>query len=334
MASVRARHWVGRLLAWVVLGTILTGCANATFKSDLSFGSRIGLRPDEPNVGVPTPTACDEYKTYTRYAMDLKEAYRTRTTQNRTWIYVAGITGLGVAAASGALAAATAVAAGTLALLAISGGFAAGTFMTIDNPELANVYNMAGNQIGTALAAAESQVLLAPEPKDCSAALATLVTAVSDARNTLETARTNSAAGALVRAQAGVRAVTEPTANPLGASLTHVTLNGEITAMNTVTSGPVPVPADGLLTLTVKNVPLESVQPKEIRVAIGSKILDMATAFPIKKPGAFEYDVKVQVPSTPPDAAKEYAPFLVLGPSKQRIPTAAGSELKLKYPGP
>jgi hypothetical protein len=44
---------------------------------------------------------------------------------------VAGILGLGVAAASGGLAAATAVGAGTLALLSISWGFAAGSFATI-----------------------------------------------------------------------------------------------------------------------------------------------------------------------------------------------------------
>ena len=158
-----------------------------------------GLRPDEPITGIGAP--CQEYKDYTTYALNLKEAYRTRTTQNRMWLYVAGITGLGVAAASGALAAATAVAAGTLALLAISGGFAAASFATIDNSELANVYNMAANQIGTALAEAESERLLAPA--NCAAPLAELVTAVSDARNELETARTNSAAGALIRARAG-----------------------------------------------------------------------------------------------------------------------------------
>ena len=57
MASVRARHWVGRLLMWVVLGTLLTGCANATFKSDVYSGARIGLRPDEPNIAAPQTDA-------------------------------------------------------------------------------------------------------------------------------------------------------------------------------------------------------------------------------------------------------------------------------------
>src|SRR5206468_11466622 len=99
-----------------------------------------------------TANACDKFTEYAKYAKQLKEAYRTRTTQNRTWIYVAGITGLAVAAASGALAAAAAVAAGTLALLAPSGSFTASAFATITNSELANVYNMAANEIGTALA--------------------------------------------------------------------------------------------------------------------------------------------------------------------------------------
>src|SRR5437899_2924519 len=106
----RGLYWVGRLLMWVVLGILLAGCA-PTFGSDVSWGQRLGFRPDEPDISVPTTAnACDKFTEYAKYAKQLKEAYRTRTTQNRTWIYVAGITGLAVAAASGALAAAAAVA--------------------------------------------------------------------------------------------------------------------------------------------------------------------------------------------------------------------------------
>jgi hypothetical protein len=334
MASGRARHWVGRLLMWVVLGTMLTGCTNATFKSDLSFGSRIGLRPDEPNIGVPTAaaglTVCDKYEEYTRYALDLKESYRTRTTQNRTWIYVAGIMGLGVAAASGALAAATAVAAGTLALLAISGGAAAATFATIDNTQLANVYNAAANHIGTALATAEAQIVR--NPADCATPLATLLVAVSEARNTLETARTDSAAGALARALAGQQAIKDIIAVQQDANLAQVVLHGEITAIKSTTSGlallPVAppasnVPPDRLITLTVTNARLESVPPTEIKIALGSKILDMAN--PLRRgAGTYVYEVDVLVPNTPPDGTKIYSPVVILGTSKQRIPGMAG----------
>ena len=265
--------------------------------------------------------------------MDLKEAYRTRTTQNRTWIYVAGIMGLGVAAASGALAAATAVAAGTLALLAISGGAAAASFATIDNTQLANVYNMAANQIGTALASAEAQMIR--DPKDCATALATLVIAVSDARNTLEIARTDSAAGALVRAQAGLKMITEVTAAQQAANPTQVILHGAITAINDTTAGRVSVSAGNPVTLTVKNTQLENVPPKEIKVALGSAELEMTDPFPTKK-SAFEYTVTVKVPSKRPDGNEKidgdemvYIPFLIVGKSQPRIPISAGSGLEL-----
>src|SRR6266850_2485024 len=172
----RRLRCVGWLLTWTVLGIVLSSCA-PTFQKDITWGQRLGFRPDEPDFSVPTAaTVCAAFKQYAIYSKQLKEAYRTRTTQNRTWIYVAGITGLAVAAASGALAAATAVAAGTLALLAISGGFTAASFATINNSELANVYNVAANDIGTALAAAEARVVVDYTPLNCAAQLATLVT--------------------------------------------------------------------------------------------------------------------------------------------------------------
>ena len=202
MGRARVSRWSRRLLAGVVLGTLLAGCGS--FKGDLEFGPRIGFRPDEPAFQLPDASnACSQLKTYILYAENLKEAYRTRATQNRTWIYVAAIGGLGVAAASGALAAATAVAAGTLALLAISGGFTAAAFATIDNSELANVYTVAANHIGTALGNVQGRIRRCPSnQQECAAQLAYLTAAISNARNTLETARTSSAAGALARSTA------------------------------------------------------------------------------------------------------------------------------------
>src|SRR5258706_14242841 len=127
---MRAGHvigWSARLLTLFVLGAILTGCG--TFSNpDISFGSRIGFRPDDPQFKVKlnaSPDSCEEQlNTYIGYAVDLKEAYRTRATQNRSWLYVAGIVGLGVAAAAGGLGIAGA-AAGTIALLSASGGLSA-----------------------------------------------------------------------------------------------------------------------------------------------------------------------------------------------------------------
>jgi len=201
---MRAAHvigWSARLLTLFVLGAILTGCG--TFSNpDISLGSRIGFRPDDPQFKLGSPTdSCTRLTSYIAYAVDLKESYRTRATQNRTWLYVAGIVGLGVAAASGGLGVAGA-AAGTIALLSVSGGFTAGAFATINNSELANVYTVAANDIGNALAFVEARYERCDSPKDCSGQLAYLREAVTSARNTLETARTDSAAGALARATA------------------------------------------------------------------------------------------------------------------------------------
>jgi hypothetical protein len=201
---MRAAHvigWSARLLTLFLLGAILTGCGTFS-NSGISFGSRIGLRPDDPKFVVDSPTdPCTGLTEYIRYAVDLKEAYRTRATQNRTWLYVAAIVGLGAAAASGGLGIAGA-AAGTIALLSVSGGFTAGAFATIDNSELANVYTVAANDINSALAHVEARMTRCHSKEDCSGQLAYLREALATARNTLETARTASAAGALARATA------------------------------------------------------------------------------------------------------------------------------------
>src|SRR2546428_106236 len=146
MRDVRIR---GILAALLTLGSILSGCATPTSRWDL-WREHLGFRPDEPVV-QPDITACKQNKTYSAYAQELQEAYHSRATQNRAWLYIAGILGLGVAAASGALAAATAVAAGTLALLAISGGFSAAAFATIDNSDLSALYTDSANGIDAAL---------------------------------------------------------------------------------------------------------------------------------------------------------------------------------------
>src|SRR5262245_25724877 len=171
-------RWIGRLAPVLPLAVMLAGCGS--FSGDIDFGPRMGFRPDDPPMQVPgavqqpEKTSCTALKDYIRYAENLKESYRTRATQNRSWIYVAAILGLGVAAASGALAAATAVAAGTLALLAISGGFASATFATIDNSELANVYTVAANNINKAIGNVEARVARCPGEVECAAQLAYL----------------------------------------------------------------------------------------------------------------------------------------------------------------
>jgi hypothetical protein len=345
MTRVRGPRWVRHLLMGGVLVTVLTGCATFNTK-DLSWGSRMGVRPDAPAIeDLMKAAPCDRFSKYTQYAKDLEEAYRTRGTQNRAWIYVAALTGLAVAATSGALAAATAVTAGTLALLSISGGFTAGAFATINNNQLANVYDDAAKEIGTAVANAEAHVWgVSPAPASttpasaappseamCSAQLAELITTVSQARNKLDTARTDSAEGALIRATAGQAALKDIIAAQTSADVTGIRLDGQITKIDGV-AGSFTVPAGGkLVPLTVTNAPLDQVAPADIKIAFGTKVIDMGAPFPTKK-GAYEYEVMLQIPAKPPDgdAVKTYMPAIVVGKAKKRIPAAAG--LTIIYP--
>jgi hypothetical protein len=211
--------WTGaRLLTLIALGTVLTGCGvfGSFDNPDISRGSRIGLRPDDAQINVRRTDTCEELKEYVKYAVNLKEAYRTRATQNRSWLYIAGITGLGIAAASGGLAAAGAAAAGTLGLLAISGGFTTGVFATIANDELASVYTVTANDIGTALTNTQARIVRCTRSQEeCGAEVAYLSNRVTSARNTLETARTTSAAGALARAGAAKKLLDEEIAKIL-----------------------------------------------------------------------------------------------------------------------
>ena len=192
--NIRVGIWV-----WILMGIALSGCA--TSRPDLTW-QHFGVRPDEPKLEIVTKdtTKCGEYEKYVTYSQQLQEAYHSRATQNRGWIYVAGILGLGVAAASGALAAATAVGAGTLALLAVSGGFAAGSFVTINNPYLAETYTIAANRVDAALKESEAK-RLSTAGEDCKEALAHLKTGIWEARTKLEESRTNNAVGALDRAK-------------------------------------------------------------------------------------------------------------------------------------
>ena len=119
----------------------------------------MGVRPDEPSPEkAAKPSACDEYRRYFIYAQELQEAYHARASQNRAWIYIAGILGLGTVAATGGLGAATAASAGTLALLSVSGGFTTGVFATLDNATLADMYTIAANRLDTARRRADAML--------------------------------------------------------------------------------------------------------------------------------------------------------------------------------
>src|SRR5437879_486417 len=80
-------HMVGA----VVLSWVLVGCSIAP--------QHFGIRPDEPVFTIDRATACQEFVAFAKYTQELQEAYHSRATQNRCWIYASGTTGLGTMAA-------------------------------------------------------------------------------------------------------------------------------------------------------------------------------------------------------------------------------------------
>ena len=220
-------------VAITLLGVVLGGCAS------------LGIRPAEPELArqvrddrgqLQSVGACEEFVAYFSYAQTLQEAYHSRASQNRFWIYGAGILGLGAVAAGGALAAAGAATVGMMALLSISGGFSAGFFATIDNPALADVYTIAATKIDAALKDAHARIpptlYVTANDEVCKAALNDLRARVSDARSRLEEARTDSAKAALQRAAAQqealrklaaeIQQVSDPTIVPVTAVITDI----------------------------------------------------------------------------------------------------------------
>lgn len=332
---MRPRSWSASVAILLVLLGTLSGCA--TSRSDL-WRQHFGIRPDEPSI-TGKPKSCDEYTLYySNYAQPLQEAYHARATQNRLWIYVAGILGLGVAAASGGLAAATAVSAGTLGLLSISGGFSVATFATIDNSDLAQIYTIAANRVDAALK--ESNNILQGD-KDgnrytnlaaCDQALRVLRDGVSEARTTLEQSRTNTAVAALVRATEQQRVLNNLIAGVQAADPTRVTLPADITDLNPASpeKDPAGKSKPTQVELTVQNIRLDQVAQADVKILFGPRELSLdAPAQP--GPDSTTYKVKFTAPPDPPDAArKEYAPVLLVGKTKQRVVSQQGK--KFTYP--
>ena len=135
---------------------------------------------------------------YLNYSRDLQEAYHSRASQNRWWIYVAGTLGLATIAVSGGLAAAAASTT-AIAIVAISGGFTSSFFAFLGNDVLAGNYTAAANSVDLAIAAA---AVNKADADQCAAAYVALVKGVSVAATQLEEDRTMSAVDALKRANA------------------------------------------------------------------------------------------------------------------------------------
>ena len=322
MTKLRWRtYWV---LSLLVLAGALSGCA--------TLPQQLGIRPNEPPIDIST-NACEEYKLYSTYAQGLQEAYHSRASQNRGWLYVAGILALGVAAASGGLAVAATVGVGTLGLLAISGGFAAGTFAVINNDALSVSYTVAANSIDQALKSSRTQLAFvdsADERKgytssSCAVALPILIAAVSDARTHLEVARTDNAAGAMARAKDQLKLLNEQVAAVASADITHVTLVAAI--VDVAPLKPTQPQASTSVTITVKNINLTKVGLDEVKVAFGTKELAAdAIGRPDVTNNPTTYTVTFTAPAAPPDTNEtKYRPALVFQ-GKTRVPGKDGKE--------
>lgn len=310
-----------RVVGMSLVGAILCGCSSAL----------MGIRPNEPPVVRVTAKAgvCSEYIKYVEYARNLQEAYHSRATQNRWWIYGAGIIGLGAVAASAGLAAASAATVGTMALLGIGGGFSASVFATLDNSALADIYTIAAIHVDTALTDADGKLIpgtggdrYADDTK-CNAALGSLRGAVSDARTRLERTRTDSAMMAVERAlhqQEALKKLTEqvaataqegdPSVIPVG--------KAEIRGANE----PPPGTGPSAVTLTVY-ARLGLAPVGDMKVSVGGKQLDVAELHSTSDPNIWKV-----VYNSSDSAPDPYDGTLVLVVSKKRF------EIKPRLPLP
>jgi len=190
----------GGIMVGVKQAVLLAVILSLTACSDIRR-AQLGVRPDALTFD-PSTAACEQLKRLVGYSQSLQEAYHTRATQNRFWIYAAGTMALGTIAATGGLGAAGAAAL-SIALVSVSGGFTAGVFALIDNATLADVYTASADDIATAISEAQ---IAAPDSSardsDCSSAYKTLIAKVTAAQTDLEQARTNSAVAEAVRLKA------------------------------------------------------------------------------------------------------------------------------------
>jgi hypothetical protein len=318
-----------RLAGLVALGLILAGCAGTASRMDM-FPQHFGFRPDEPKV-VDTDDACAEYLSYVDYTQKLMEAYHSRATQNRWWIYVAGIVGLGVGAASAGLGIAGAAAA-TIALLAVSGGFTAASFATIDNQDLAKIYTIAATRVDTAFKDADAQLRVSrdkttryDDKEACGRALVTLKQGLWEARTMLEQARTSTAVAALVRAREEQKVLADVIAGAQDADPTRVTLAADITE---VTPTAMAKREATEITLKVVNIRLDRVAMADVKVLLGTRELELSTSPTPDGSDQTTWKVTFTAPAQPPNTSQTvYAPTLLVGKSKQRVVSQSGKTL-------
>lgn len=168
---------------------LLVGCSTGSFGATM-----FGIRPDLPPYGL-TNEPCKDLKVVYDHSADLEQAYRTRASFNRNAIWFAGVLALATIAATGGLAAAGAASL-SIALISVSGAFAAGSFGLAHNDALATAYTKAANKVALALKDVHRDYTDPTHSSDCSTEMTTLSGKVTAAANDLEQDRTDSALAA------------------------------------------------------------------------------------------------------------------------------------------
>jgi hypothetical protein len=326
MVRDRPQVWATRSLIHELIATLLVVVASLTGCASL------GIRPDRPDAtyGVSTVDPCMRLDAYVNYSRDLQEAYHSRATQNRWWIYVAGTLALATMAASGGLAAAAASTT-TIAIVAISGGFSSSFFAFLGNDVLAEVYTAAANSVDDAIADA---ALNKADADRCAAAYVALVKGVSGAATQLEEARTTSAVAALKRAnaeKATLSAQKDIALKDLHAAQTKssVVVISPPSITDIVPTTPIDPASPVPVTLTVSNVNFDTIARVDLKV----KLVSDGVAIQVDAPPAATdrpniYKVRFMPPKDPPSPQPPdgYSPELVV---KESL-TIRGN-VKLKY---
>ena len=218
---------------------------------------------------------------YVNYSRDLQEAYHSRASQNRWWIYVAGTLGLATIAASGGLAAAAASTT-AIAIVSISGGFASSFFAFLGNDVLAGNYTAAANSVDGAIAAA---AVNKADAEGCAAAYVALVKGVSAAATQLEGDRTTSAVDALKRANEEKATLSKQNDVALKALRdaqirSSVVVSSPASIIAIVPTTPINPASPVPVTLTVRNVNFDTVARVDLKVKLVSDGVAIQVAAP------------------------------------------------------
>lgn len=159
---------------------ILTGCAPGLY----------GWRPDQAQVD-PTGDPYKEYVKVRQFAIELTEAYDSRSSFNRGTIYAGSTTLLGLTAASSGLAAFGAAATGAGKSLPVVSTFINGLTSIFDSRQLAHSYTTGANKLRRTVSESDGAFLQEPTIRGKWRKITTLQEKALDIMSEVEEARNN-----------------------------------------------------------------------------------------------------------------------------------------------